>query len=273
MDMKYGQTVKNIFTSANELVEQIYNDQQAQRKSHSTDLPMTFMQQTMTPIYSQVVSESSHQIFDSEFMWSQLLIEILLRMNLESIKIHFQELLSICRKQYGYNETNIKYITELETTYNANQAIWWYTRETFFQYILNCALRRQNIDLLVKFSFLIRDMNEQLKVKSNFNHSIVHLYRGQLMTIVEFDNLKMNIGKYVSMNSFLSTTKSCQVTLLYAGTDNVDLTKVSILFEIEVDTQAEDRRPFRDITEQTTIESEEEVLFMLGNIFKIHNIC
>ncbi|CAM4852394.1 unnamed protein product, partial [Rotaria magnacalcarata] len=84
----------------------------------------------------------------------------------------------------------------------SNQAVWWYTRDSFVYRLLNKALRVQNIDLLFLFRFFIRDIEVQLKQYQC--SSLVRVYRGQLMSTDELDQLKMSLGEYISVNSFFS---------------------------------------------------------------------
>jgi hypothetical protein len=78
------------------------------------------------------------------------------------------------------------------------RALWWYLRESFLYRLLNKALRTQDIHLLFIFRFFIRDIQQQLKQLQSADLKFV--YRVQLMTIEEFDNLQKSVGLSTSLN-------------------------------------------------------------------------
>ena len=86
--------------------------------------------------------------------------------------------------------------------------VFRYTRETFLYRTLNRALREHDINLLLLFQFLIRDIYQQFQqLQSNqFPLSFNRVYRGQLMSEDEIARLMSCEGQLVSMNPFLSTT-------------------------------------------------------------------
>ncbi|CAF4183835.1 unnamed protein product, partial [Rotaria magnacalcarata] len=73
------------------------------------------------------------------------------------------ELINLCQKFYENNPKELSLVREFEQNYSSNQAVWWYTRDSFVYRLLNKALRVQNIDLLFLFRFFIRDIEVQLK--------------------------------------------------------------------------------------------------------------
>ncbi|CAF5167788.1 unnamed protein product, partial [Rotaria magnacalcarata] len=118
------------------------------------------------------------------------------------------ELINLCQKFYENNPKELSLVREFEQNYSSNQAVWWYTRDSFVYRLLNKALRVQNIDLLFLFRFFIRDIEVQLKQYRC--SSLVRVYRGQLMSTDELDQLKMSLGEYISVNSFFSTSLNRQ---------------------------------------------------------------
>jgi tetratricopeptide (TPR) repeat protein len=222
------------------------------------------------------LTEYSHQDLDSDFIWFQLLVEVLLRMSEDGVAAAFKELIATCRKQYANNTNDSKCVDDLEEFYHPGCAIYIYTRDTFVYRMLNSALRRHDIPVLYKFCFLIRDMYNQLKVQQSlFKLPLFHVYRGQLMSNEELEKLRANRGRYVSMNSFFSTSLNREQTLnMYTGINAPNnRTEHNVLFEIEVDTRLEGVRPFAAISDRSAFEgTEEEVLFMIGSLFKISDV-
>ncbi|CAF1530549.1 unnamed protein product, partial [Rotaria sordida] len=94
------------------------------------------------------------------------------------------------------------------------------------------------------------------------------LYRGQSMTIEEFG--RCSAQALISMNTFLSTSEYSIAALSYAG-DGTDDSVKSVFFEIEVDTKI-DTKPYAYLQENLIQESEREVLFSIGPIFRIDSV-
>ncbi|UJR12364.1 hypothetical protein I4U23_016541 [Adineta vaga] len=183
------------------------------------------------------------------------------------------ELFEICKKQYIDNERNLAIVNELETAYSAENAIEWYTKDTFVYRVVNRALRQQDVDTLILFSFLIRDINKQLQDEQHFIDDSIKTYRGQLMCQEELERLQISKGQFISINTFFSTTLNRDLALIFAGSENTDMTKKSVCFEITVNTRLSATKPFAAIDHLSAFgNGEEEVLFMAGSIFKLNDI-
>ncbi len=205
---------------------------------------------------------------NGEFVFFQLLIDCLLRMR--SNQMDKNELITLCKKEYENNDSELNNIVEFENNYSYEKALWWYTRDTFFYKILNKALRSQNIHMLFLFRSFIVDIRRQLY---HYMHSkSVHVYRSQLMSIEELDDLKKNIGQFISINSFFSTSNEPSIALLFMANTNQETNLERVLFEIEAVYNADTTKPFADISSQSHFAEESEVLFMLGSIFRLNSI-
>lgn len=205
---------------------------------------------------------------NGQFLYSQLLIDALLRM--KSTPSDKNEFIAVCQAEYKDNKAELNILEEFQRDYVSQSSLWWYTRESFLYRLLNKALRVQNIDLLFLFRFFIRDIEEQL-----IQHrcaSPVRLYRGQLISKDELQTLKDSIGQYISMNSFLSTSTNRQlaVSFLESSVTSDDLQQV--LFEIDTDPRLKRTKPFATITSFSYFPAEDEVLMMLGAIFRLIDI-
>jgi tetratricopeptide (TPR) repeat protein len=249
--------VKGVLTDAICLIEKIAFDQTKRNTDQRAELAIS-------------VLENTTQAQDSEFMWFQLIIEALLKMNDETRESTFADLISWCRLQYAGNSAQLNYVEELGDRYDPHDAVWWYTRDTFVYRVLNTALRRQNIDVLVLFCFLIQHIYEQLKEQGHFGEDVIDVYRGQLMSLEELDRLKSNTGHFISINTLFSTSLQRSVALVYADNPNTDTTKAFVLFEIEVNTRLKRVKPFANISNLSQFGTgEDEVLFMIGSVFRI----
>lgn len=187
---------------------------------------------------------------------------------------YFERFVSFLEKFYEKNQSQLKKVEDFAKNYRAENAIQWYTKDTFIYRLLNAALRRYNIQVLFLFSFLIKDIQNQLKKEheafiSN-KHSIVKVYRGQMMSPEEIEQLKNNNNTpWFTNNSFLSTTLNRDVALRFLN-QSASITGSelqSVLFEIEVNTQMKSR-PYGDISHLSQFEDEKEFLFTFGNRFE-----
>lgn len=226
------------------------------------------------PMFTSVTQDDERSSIElaGDFQFSQLFAEVLLRM--ESTQAERQEFISVCRQQYGGSVTDLRTIEEFEHTYLPERAIHWYTKQTFFYLLLNKALRVHNIDLLILFQFFIKDIYQQLrKLQQEQSSTPVRVYRGQLISNEETGRLLSVEGQLISMNSFLSTSRSQRLALLYLGTapfPNDGLQRV--LFEMFLDSRFSNRKPFADITTTSSFPEEREILLMFGSIFRLEKI-
>ncbi|CAF2156985.1 unnamed protein product [Rotaria magnacalcarata] len=198
-----------------------------------------------------------------------MLIDCLLRMR--SNPTDKNEFITYSKKEYAKHDSQLNIIREFEENYSADHALKWHTRECFLYQLLNKALRVQNIDLLYLFEFFIRDLRNQLEQYRS--RSLTRAYRSQLMSKKEVQQLKSFTGQLISMNSFLSTTLDREVAVFYLGdieVANGDLQP--ILFKIEANPRIDGVKPFANITPFSYIPDEEEILMMLGSIFRLAHI-
>ncbi|CAF1332663.1 unnamed protein product [Rotaria sordida] len=256
--------VNGVITQLDELISQIKLNQA--KKIHSKiDEPISIS------IFNTSVNHGqSTSGLNGQFLHSQLLIDALLRIKPTSNDKN--ELISVCQKEYKDNKTELNILREFQQDYVSHQALWWYTRESFLYRLLNKALRTQNIDLLFLFRFFMRDIEEQL-VQYQCSSPIC-LYRGQLMSNEELQTLKSSIGQLISMNSFLSTSTNRQlaISFLQSSSSTVSDDLQQVLFKIEADPQLKGIKPFANITSLSYFPGEDEVLMMLGSIFRLFDI-
>ncbi|CAF0820146.1 unnamed protein product [Rotaria sordida] len=217
----------------------------------------------------------SLQARNAIFMWFQLFIEVLLRMHHKSNDR--KEILDICKKSYKGNKQEMKIIDEFEKNYKAENAIWWYTRESCFYRMMNKALRVQDFDMLFALRFFITDIAKQIKseyekfIRTCDNRNIIRVYRGQVIGNDELELMKNSIGEFLSMNSFLSTSRDRSIALHFAQLTPKTNDVQKIIFEIEIDPRLQ-TKAFADVTEISYFQNEDEVLIMLGALFRIEKV-
>jgi tetratricopeptide (TPR) repeat protein len=217
---------------------------------------------------------------NARFIWFQLLVDILIKIpyNYQTI----DEMLAECEKyQTTTNFLEKKNIEDLRQNYQPSKALEYYTGATFLFRLLNQALRTENIDIIFVFRFFLSDMHNQLQqlyIKqfvNNTTSSSLDLFRGQFMNAKEFNIIKDNVDRLISINQFFSTTKAYDLAYLFAGCgdNNKPPDIVSVIFQIEIDDTGHSlKRPFACLQELSKVEDEQEVLFSPGTVFRIENV-
>lgn len=207
---------------------------------------------------------------NGQFVFSQVLIDCLLRM--KSNRRDIDELISLCETEYDGNNTELNKIREFQKNYSSNKALWWYTCDLFYYKTLNKALRCHNIDMIFLYRSFITDIYRQLHVHQYKSDSPLRVYRSQLLTNDELEDLKQSIGQFISVNSFFSTSMD-RSTALFLACDTTEQTIMErVIFEIDADPKMAISQPFADISKLSAFGEELEVLFMTGSIFRLNGI-
>ena len=228
-------------------------------------------------IFNLSTQEKSVREFNkgnTTFMWFYLLIEIILRMSDKSTSKN--EMINECRSCYQDDLIEQEKIRDFEQNYSPNEAISWYTRDSFLFRTLNKALRTENIDIIFKFRFFLSDLLNEIKLFHNefieiLDDMILTVYRGGSISIDELETLKHNTGGLISFNTFLSTSLDKDVALLFAGEGDYRPLRESVLFQIKIYAQ-DNLKPFANIKIKSFMKDEDEVLFSLGTIFRIESV-
>ena len=232
------------------------------------DVYKTDNNQTLLSIIPPSCSLELNQM-DSSFMYSQLLKEVLLETNSNDKEIG--EFIRFCREQSADNRSRLSILEEFEHNYRPTLSIRWYTRDCFIYPMLNRALRMQEIDVILKMGFFIRDLHRQIEhVRSNASHlQPFTIYRGQGMNRLDFERLCKNKGGLLSFNNFLSTTFDRQVGYLYADCAQRNPDMTGVLFRIDLDPSTT-TAPFASLHDLSHfVGTEEEILFSMHTVFRI----
>ncbi|CAF1218704.1 unnamed protein product [Rotaria sp. Silwood1] len=260
--------IKGVLTDPIELVKKIDIDQKKRQKLEDS---IGCVSSFFNP---DGQSTKNLQSENGDFIWLQLFIESLLRMSDAALLPSRNEFLEFLRQQYHDNNDRLRIIDDLKSSYQANQAIKWYTRASFLYDIMNKAFRQQDYVLLFTLRFFIHDLFYSLAERKRFEQSFITLYRGQALDVTELNNLIENQGNFITMNSFISTSRDRLVATGFAAS-SIDPNNVryrSVLFEINVNTTRDDVKPFADVSQDSQFSDENEVLFMAGSIFRIVNV-
>lgn len=200
----------------------------------------------------------------NQFAYSQLLSNVLLRS--KPLKEDQNDLITLCEN----SESDLKMIHQFAQTYTNHKALWWYTRLTCFNRMLNQALRTQDISTIFLFQFFIHDLHQQL-VDYQCQYPI-RTYRSQLMIDEEINHLRESVGSFISIHTFFSTIVDRNRALFYLDTSEVSNEFHRVLFDIDADPVVVTSKPFADITRHSDFPQEREVLFSIGSLFRIDHI-
>jgi tetratricopeptide (TPR) repeat protein len=252
--------VKGINVALDQLISQINKDQKSRWKMEE---PLSIYMFTAIGEVGRSTTE-----INGEFVFFQLLIDCLLRLN--SNEIDKNELISCFEREYRDNNIELGRLREFQNDYSPEKVLWWYTRDSFFYKTLNTALRKQNIEMIILYRSYIADMHRQLQRYQS--KVFLRVYRGQLISTSELDNLRQNTGQLVSVNSFLSTTTDPRIADMYMAGRAQQFAFQRALFVIDADPKLVKTKPFANISKYSNFDQESEILFMLGSIFRVISI-
>ncbi|CAF4215375.1 unnamed protein product, partial [Adineta steineri] len=175
---------------------------------------------------------------------------------------------------YKSDTEQLQKIEEFQNNYTHDKAIEWYTDECFLYKLLNKALRTEDIELLFTFRFFIIDLCSAIEQENQLlkNKGTLTLYRGTQIPNEELKKIKENIGKTISTNGFLSTSRNIDVSLGFIHRNPPLNDFTSVLFEIKADPLLK-TVIFADVENKTRMKGEEEVLFNINSLFKIVSVC
>ncbi|CAF3648548.1 unnamed protein product [Rotaria sordida] len=140
-------------------------------------------------------------------------------------------------------------------------------------------IKTRDIDILYTLKSLIVDLQTQLEQLStaapkNLASSTVTLYRGARIRSNELEQLKVNVGSFISLNTFTSTSRERDIALTYAeaysSTDN-DSDVYPIIYEINCSVGIHSA-VFADVEQYGTNLNEKEVLFGFSTVFEITSV-
>ena len=142
--------------------------------------------------------------------------------------------------------------------------------------MLNKALLTQDISILYKCHFFIKDLHMQLEqmhslYKPSLQSRIFKVYRGLSMPSEVFEKtIRGELTNLIAFDTFLSTSLEEEVAKSFA-LDKKTAEYESVVFSIEIDADLMDR-PFADISRWSSFKEEREVLFSIGTVFRIDHI-
>jgi tetratricopeptide (TPR) repeat protein len=255
---KYSKLKGNIFEERSELCNKLKQD----------------IHQCQNDLIRIDITNDQLNKLEPDFMYSQLLKEAL-------INIEYDQ---NCKKEffdYFIQQTNIlntnqmNIIKEFQNDYDKYSPIWWYTRECFIYEMLNKALRTENIHILIKIGFFIRDLHQQIQnLYLSQEHNSIIVYRGQGMTNNKFEKLCQCQGGLISFQNFLSTSLDKQISLKFARRAIEKPGLRGIIFRMEIDPKLINlSSPYASLNKLSYFKNrEKEILFSTHTVFRIEHI-
>ncbi|CAF1278495.1 unnamed protein product [Rotaria sordida] len=224
----------------------------------------------------QAMISVSFNGLDPLFMYTQLLKEALLEIEDDDTK-SLKELARYCREQDDILEDKIK---QVENEYRNHTPIWWYTAQTFIYPMLNRGLRVMNVDIIMKLGFFIRHLHNHITElhheQENNMPKHFQVFRGQSLSLEDFEKMKKTKGGLMSFNNFLSTSRNRNISLeRFARPATKKPNSVGILFIMNIDTTIckNSLTPFAEVSQVGYYKNkEEEILFATHTIFRIDHI-
>ncbi|CAF2829071.1 unnamed protein product [Rotaria sp. Silwood2] len=164
----------------------------------------------------QAMISISFRDIDALFMYTQLFKEVLLEIDDDDTK-SIKELVEYCRLQNDIAEDEIK---KIEQEYHRYTPIWWYTAPYFIYSMLNRGLRVLDVDIILKMGFFIRHLHRHIEKLYHEQQSTktattspFQVFRGQGLSIQDFEKMKRTEGGLMSFNNFLSTSCDRNISL------------------------------------------------------------
>ncbi|CAF2961443.1 unnamed protein product [Rotaria sp. Silwood2] len=179
------------------------------------------------------------------------------------------------------NDIQTKTVNDFEQEYNAEFALWWYSKENFFFSSVNKALRTFDRDTILAFRVFIRDIGELLhqdfllqrdQGKLWENGEDIFVYRGQTISPDVLNWISGNEDELVSFTNFVSTSRKREVGTFFAeSTQAISQGLEPALFEMRLSTR-QPTKPFADVSMYSQFSNEDEILFIIGIIFRIDKV-
>ncbi|CAF3021069.1 unnamed protein product [Rotaria sp. Silwood2] len=216
---------------------------------------------------------------EPSFMYSMLFKEIVLEIHFDLQK-EIPGLAKYARQVYKDKPEQLPIIYEFVQQYNGNinnSPVRWYTAGCFTYKMLNKALGRLDAATLLKTGFFIRDLHQNIEelhekqVNDNNTPFPKTVYRGKIMTQEDFKN-KIQQGKLISYNNFLSTTEKRDVAIDFIGREfQPSDSKIAVLFIMTIDPSVKSA-PYARISEFSKYPEEQEILFSTHSVFRVRQI-
>jgi Tfp pilus assembly protein PilF len=211
---------------------------------------------------------------DTSFTYTQILKEILLTIDFQPK--HMDDFLTYCREEFVGNTAKLQNVDKIEKEYPHPQPIWWYTYKSFLYSMLNEALRKMEVDLIIKMGFFVRDLHNHIaelhaeQCDGDHHSDALTVYLGKGFSQTEFEQLKQKQGGLLPFNNFLLTSQNPDVSLDFARRTMNTSNLVGVLFVMNIDPSIS-ATPFANVA-KVSCTQKEEILFSMCSVFRIGQV-
>ncbi|CAF1358511.1 unnamed protein product [Adineta steineri] len=256
---KKWQKIKSVHTNINNLCQALQVDI---KQFNQDSIAISFI-----TVKEMALTDNLNQL-EPTFMYTQLFKEILL--DIEHNEQAIKQFITHCRRLDCVSSININ---RFEKEYDAQLAIWWYTFPSNIYFMLNYALRTLDADAIITMGFFMCHLHQQIQQLYEqqlniYSRETFIVYRGQGLMKSDFEKLQKTKGGLMSFNSFLSTTKTKDVSLGFARCASTNPDMVGILFIMSIDPCIKST-PFASIKENSYFKEEDEILFSMHTVFRV----
>ena len=264
--------VQDILNEYSKIID-VYLDLDKLSNSLITNIDLTQKQAYTFSFYNQHQKATRDLTKESaQFLWFQLLKDVIQQMPSNDLQSKI-DLIDNLKQIYYNNSKQLKLIKEFDGKYRSSDAIRWYTGQPFLYKNLNKSLRTEDVELLYLFRYFIHDLCNNLFTEYSVikeYEPCLNLYRGTRMSRDDFEKLKQNQGKLISINGFLSTSMSKDVAMAFIADSTMN--KKCVLFEIECHLAVTNSIILAPVYQYSAHPDEEEVLIDIGAVFQIVSI-
>ncbi|CAF1486902.1 unnamed protein product [Adineta steineri] len=231
-------------------------------------------------VFSWNVNETSLRQLSTDnaaFVWHQLILDIIQKLpDIDQLEAK-KEFLDECRLEYDNNNSMKRWIEQFDREFNSMEATMWYTRDIFVYKLLNRALRMQEVDIIYKCRFMLKQLCRQLAElhQLSIDLPIETVYRTQKCSLEEFEKLQNSQGRLIAMSSFLSTSIDEAVSMRFANTEGKEPDGAQwLLYKIAIPDDMKESHTFAYIgkTNVSANPSELEVLLAPGAVFQVDSV-
>ncbi|CAF2600933.1 unnamed protein product [Rotaria sp. Silwood2] len=227
-----------------------------------SELPTT---DTTKTVITQI--ESTYELDDSYFI-SDTCFDCFVRMKMDLTEK--DDFVSLCQDALQRSENLLPILREFQEGYDPNQAIFWLYRHPFFHVFIDNMFKLAHIDSMLPCRFFIHDIHKQFE--QHKCTSTIEVYKSEIISKEKFQKLNSFNGKIIAMKSFFLGSTDRNTALLYMPDISSSNEYQRILFIIEANPQIENVKLFAKISSLTKKEDPNDVLFMIGSLFKITEI-
>ena len=188
-----------------------------------------------------------------------------------------EELVDYCRREYT-NDYQLALIDTFDRNYAQHDPIWWFTKDKFFQEIVNQALCTHDLYALCAMNSFIKDLDNRLTTlhrRPISNLQPLTLFFSQSVSEEKFNKINSNQGGLLCVNEFLFANTEQAIAFLFIenqSSTSINIKAMNVLFEISIPATLTPNVAYANIGTVSQFVHEKEYLFSMGSVFRIDEI-